>query len=181
MPDRNTDSSHDRPQIQILFVCLGNICRSPTAHAVFEHLASEAGLNVSVDSAGTGGWHIGDPPDSRSIAAGEARGYSFDGQSSRKVESMDFARFDYILAMDVQNLADLKQICPTHYTGHLGLLLDFAGLEKTSVPDPYYGGPDGFKTVLDLVEFACRGLIDTLKMKLSDAPKVDRSLLRDKD
>lgn len=147
----------------ILFVCLGNICRSPTAQAVFTRRASEAGLTVDIDSAGTGAWHAGEPPDPRSIEAGESRGYSFDGQYARKFEPLDFARFDYILAMDAKNLAALWAEAPKSWSGHLGLLLDFAGDTGTDVPDPYYGVPQGFDAVLDMIERASEGLISHIK------------------
>ncbi len=144
----------------VLFVCLGNICRSPSAQAVFEKLAAEAGLTgLDVDSAGTGGWHKGEPPDRRSRAAGESRGYRFDGQTARKIERSDFARFDYVIAMSSKNLAEISPKAPKNWGGHLGLFMDFAGSPDTDVPDPYYGGEQGFETVLDMVESASRGLI----------------------
>jgi protein-tyrosine phosphatase len=147
----------------VLFVCLGNICRSPTAQAVFAARAKSAALDLIVESAGTGAWHEGEPPDPRSIEAGRGRGYSFTGQTARKVEPLDFARFDYILAMDGQNLRELEALCPQSYGGHLGLFLDFAGKAGADVPDPYYGGERGFETVLDLIERASDGLLKTLK------------------
>ena len=148
----------------VLFVCLGNICRSPTAQAVFSRMAVEAGLtDIDIDSAGTGAWHTGEPPDIRSREAGMARGYDFTGQSARAVESLDFARFDYILAMDRKNLRALEDMTPKNWRGHLGLFLDFAGEENADVPDPYYGGPDGFENVLDLIERASGGLIAHIK------------------
>ena len=100
---------------KILFVCLGNICRSPTAEAVFKARAKAAGLQVYIDSAGTSGWHVNEPPDSRSIEVGEARGYSFAGQASRKVMRSDFGEFDYILGMDTSNMKDLVDMCPEKY------------------------------------------------------------------
>jgi len=147
----------------ILFVCLGNICRSPTAEAVFKARAAGNGLQLYVDSAGTSGWHAGEAPDHRAIEAGISRGYDFTGQASRMVERSDFASFDYILAMDRKNLRDLQALRPDGYGGELALFLDYApqtGL--TDVPDPYYGGGSGFDQVLDLIEAASDGLIAAL-------------------
>ncbi len=150
----------------VLFICLGNICRSPTAQAVFSARAKSSGLvNIIIESAGTGAWHAGEPPDPRSVEAGEARGYSFTGQTARKVEPLDFARFDYILAMDADNLRALQAMAPQNYGGHLGLFLDSANTKNADVPDPYYGGERGFEDVLDLIERASDGLIKTLKAR----------------
>jgi len=147
----------------VLFVCLGNICRSPTAEAVFRQRAFDAGLDVHIDSAGTGGWHKGDPPDARACDAGKRRGYDFTGQESRKIDKNDFVTFDLVLAMDRRNLSDLKSICPPQYQYKIKLFLDYAPRQNTrEVPDPYYGGPDGFDQVLDLVELASDGLIAAL-------------------
>ena len=132
----------------ILFVCLGNICRSPTAEAVFR--AKSKGQDILIDSAGTGAWHAGQGPDPRSRAEGERRGYSFEGQSARKVRVQDFYDFDFILAMDSSNLADLKSIQPSDGTAMLSLFRP----EGSDVPDPYYGGPNGFVHVVDLIENA---------------------------
>ncbi len=151
---------------KVLFVCLGNICRSPTAEAVFRARAAGAGLDIEIDSAGTGAWHTGESPDPRSMEAGEKRGYSFSGQSARAVNNTDFAIFDYILAMDGKNLAHLQDMCPPKFSGHLGLFLDFAKNSSVAeVPDPYYGGESGFEHVLDLIEAACDGLIKEIKDK----------------
>lgn len=155
----------------VLFVCLGNICRSPTAHGVFEGLVAQAGLaeQIAVDSAGTGAWHAGEPPDKRSQAAARARGYDLQHLRARQVLASDFERFDYILAMDAQNLRDLEAMRPASYHGELGLFLDYiakdSNLERseTEVPDPYYGGARGFEHVLDLVEQASKGLLERIK------------------
>ena len=144
----------------ILFVCLGNICRSPSAEAVFAHKAQAAGVDVKIDSAGTGAWHQGEPPDPRAQAAGQLRGYSFEGQSARAVHDDDFAAFDQIFAMDSRNYEDLMRRCPPQYQHKIRKLLDLtpdAGL--TDVPDPYYGGAKGFEHVLDLIEAASEALL----------------------
>ncbi len=146
----------------MLFVCLGNICRSPTAHGVFEELVRRRGLagSIRVDSCGTGAWHVGEPPDARATAEADKRGYDLSSLRARQVHPEDFRRFDYILAMDHTNLADLQGMCPADYDGHLGLFLGFAGQAgPDEVPDPYYGGREGFSHVLDLVEMASEGLL----------------------
>lgn len=159
----------------VLFVCLGNICRSPTAEGVFAALAKQRGLatSVAVDSCGTSAWHIGSAPDSRATAAAAVRGYDLSTLRGRQVEPVDFERYDYILAMDRNNLRDLQALCPDHYTGHLGLLLEFApGISERDVPDPYYGGDDGFTQVLDMVEAASLGLLQAIA---SETTRVDDS------
>ena len=151
----------------VLFICLGNICRSPTAEAVFKKRSTDAGLSIWCDSAGTGGYHIGEPPDSRSAKVGRARGYSFAGQSSRKIETADFEAFDLVLAMDKQNLLALQDICPAHFQHKLKLFLDYAPhTNADEVPDPYYGAAGGFDHVIDLVEMASEGLIRALKQEV---------------
>lgn len=147
---------------KVLFVCLGNICRSPTAHGVFQSMVDDRGLSnlIQVDSCGTGGWHVGEAPDRRARAKAAKRGYDLSSLRARQIQVADFARFDYILAMDSKNLAALQDMRPRTYAGHLGLLLDFAeNVELKEVPDPYYGGANGFNHVLDLVEWASEGLL----------------------
>jgi len=156
--------------MQILFVCLGNICRSPTAHGVFERKLEWAGLNhrISVDSAGTGAWHLGKAPDPRTQAAARARGYDLSHLRARQTDPSDFERFDYILAMDQDNLSELQMMMPEDYDGHLGLLLDFSDYAQVrEVPDPYYGEGGGFEQVLDLVEEASDGLLDEIQRRLA--------------
>lgn len=152
--------------INVLFVCLGNICRSPTAHGVFQHLVHDAGLNerIHIDSAGTGDWHIGRGPDDRSAAAALARGYDLSDLVARQVSGQDFNTYHYVLAMDRQNLKDLQAMKPAGYSGHLELFLKFAkSWDVDEVPDPYYGGAEGFQTVLDMVEEASRGLLQHIR------------------
>lgn len=152
--------------MKILFVCLGNICRSPSAEAVMRAIAAREApdLALEIDSAGTAGYHIGDAPDSRSQAAALRRGYDMAPLRARIVEAVDFERFDLILAMDTQNLEVLRKRAPPDYRERVRLFLEFApdcGLDE--VPDPYYGGPAGFEQVLDLVEEASRGLLTHLR------------------
>lgn len=149
-------------QARVLFVCLGNICRSPTAHGVFVSMLEQRQLTdrIVIDSCGTGAWHVGKAPDPRAMAAAARRGYDLSALRARQVSSTDFKRFDYILAMDQMNLQELRALCPADYAGHLGLFLPFAGNDLLEeVPDPYYGGRDGFNHVLDLVEQASEGLL----------------------
>jgi protein-tyrosine phosphatase len=149
------------PRVRVLMVCLGNICRSPSAHGVFEALVARAGLGdqIAVDSAGTGDWHIGASPDQRAQAAALKRGYDLSNQRARQVSDTDFERFDYLLAMDRTNLKDLRARCPQAHRNKLHLLLEFADTSHEAVPDPYYSGEEGFELVLDLVETACAGLL----------------------
>lgn len=150
-------------RIRILMVCLGNICRSPTAEAVLRHKLVAAGLqgHVEVDSAGTGGWHIGDPPDTRSQRHAARRGYDLATLRARRVSEDDFHRFDLILAMDHDNLSDLRRLAPDR-SYHAEVRL-FASIE---VPDPYSGGPEDFERVLDLVEAAADTWIEDLNRRL---------------
>lgn len=150
----------------VLFVCMGNICRSPTAEGVFRALvAREApGWAVHVDSAGTHAYHVGEPPDRRSVAAAAERGYDLSALRARQVVREDFARFDILLAMDGDNLARLHALAPAGFAERARLLLDFAPHQPVRhVPDPYYGGPHGFEHVLDLIEEASRGLLVALQ------------------
>ena len=154
--------------MKVLFVCLGNICRSPTAEAVFRTVLARAApeLSIEVDSAGTGDYHLGEPPDLRAQAAARRRGYDMSGLRARLIEASDFERFDLILAMDRANLADLQRRAPAPLRPRVKLLLEFASdLDETEVPDPYYGGATGFEQVLDLVEAAAHGLIVHLRAR----------------
>jgi protein-tyrosine phosphatase len=157
------------PDAAVLFVCLGNICRSPTAEGVFRAAVERAGLGqrIKADSAGLGDWHVGSPPDRRAIQAARRRGYDLTSLRGRQVEVADFRRFGWILAMDEGNMRALSDMQPPDFGGHLGLLLDFAPeLGLREVPDPYYGGPDGFDRVLDLVEASTTGLLARLQATL---------------
>ncbi|GAA5217831.1 low molecular weight protein-tyrosine-phosphatase [Corallincola platygyrae] len=147
----------------ILFVCMGNICRSPSAEAVFKAKAQALGIEVTSDSAGTIGYHQGTPPDPRASAAATLRGYSCEGFVARKVEAEDFEKFDLILAMDQQNLDDLIGRCPEQYQDKVQLMLSYGSSNIVEVPDPYYGGAKGFEVVLDLLEEACDGLLRQLQ------------------
>jgi len=154
--------------MKVLFVCLGNICRSPTAEAVVRALAAREWpeLGLEVDSAGTAGYHIGEPPDPRMRAAAARRGYDLTALRARIVEPSDFTRFDLILAMDRENLAVLRRRAPEETRERVHLFLEFAPHgELQEVPDPYYGGPNGFEEVLDLVEAAARELLNYLRQR----------------
>lgn len=151
---------------KLLMVCMGNICRSPMAQVVTQHMAEKAGLGrtIQVDSAGTHAGHLGEPPDPRGRAALSKRGYLLGKTRSRRVVESDFARYDLILAMDQENLNDLRRLCPGDHTHKLRLFLEFAqGKEVHEVPDPYYGNTQGFERVLDLCEAGARGLIVQLQ------------------
>ena len=150
----------------ILFVCMGNICRSPTAEGVFRSRAAAAGLGemLSIDSAGTHDYHIGSAPDARSAASAAKRGIDLSTQRARQVDAADFSNFDRIYAMDQDNLARLSAACPPEHRHKLGLFMQFASHSPSSVvPDPYYGNGDGFDRVLDYIEDASDGLIADLK------------------
>lgn len=152
--------------MKILFVCLGNICRSPTAEAVFRAVAAREApdMVLEVDSAGTAGYHVGELPDRRTRQAAARRGYDLSAQRARVIEASDFEQFDLILAMDRENLRALERRAPAHRRERLRLFLEFApeaGINE--VPDPYYGGANGFEDVLDLIEAASRGLVAHLR------------------
>lgn len=158
-----------KPYIRVLFVCAGNICRSPTAEGVFRHSVASAGLGqkVFLDSAGTHGYHVGHPPDRRAQLAAAQRGYDIAGLRARQVTGQDFIEFDYILAMDLDNLSHLKQVAPAQHHEKLALFMDYGSARQgEEVPDPYYGGAQGFELVLDMAEDAAQGLLQQIKTKL---------------
>ena len=150
--------------VRVLFVCMGNICRSPLAQGVFEDVLRREGLEgeVSVDSAGTGAWHVGSPPDERALSAASLRGVDISSQRARRIKPEDCQNFDYVLTMDEENYRAVAGLC--RGSAVVRPFLDFAtdSLE-TAVPDPYYGGPDGFEHVLDLVEEASEGLLEDIR------------------
>jgi len=155
--------------VRLLFVCMGNICRSPTAEAVMRDLVAREGLEgeIVIDSAGTGGWHVGSPPDERSTAAAKARGIVMEG-AARQVTAADFDDYDLLLAADRENVGALRALAPdAEVAAKIRLLREFdevsARAGDLAIPDPYYGGPSGFEDVLDLVDAACRGLLETLR------------------
>jgi protein-tyrosine phosphatase len=162
------------PAARVLFVCMGNICRSPTAEGVMRRLVDAAGLSdrIELDSAGTGGWHVGAAPDPRSVAAAAGRGIAIDG-AARKVRVADFADFDLIVALDRDNAQDLRRLAPdAEAAAKVRLLREFDPASRGAdldVPDPYYGGDDGFGRVLDLVDAACRGLLEDLRGRVGPA------------
>ncbi len=151
--------------VKILFVCMGNICRSPTAEGVFRHMAKQVDAEdeILIDSAGTHAYHVGNPPDGRAQGAALKRDIDLSGQRARRVSKDDFVEFDYVIAMDESNKDDLLSICPTGYEKRIHLFLDFAECDETEVPDPYYGQGRGFEIVLDLVENASNGLLKHIR------------------
>lgn len=156
----------DNPTVSVLFVCMGNICRSPTAEGVFRHKVVDAGLEdkIHIDSAGTIAYHIGHPPDQRAQKAALKRGIDLSTQRARKVTSDDFEEFDFVIAMDSDNHYELEAICPSGHEDRLHMFLKFAqNRSETDVPDPYYGGGNGFETVLNLIEDASDGLLKHLQ------------------
>lgn len=153
-------------KVRVLFICMGNICRSPLAHGLFLHRVREEGLadRVEVDSAGTHAYHVGEPPDRRSQETARRRGVDLSEQRARKVEVSDFEAYDYLLAMDRENLANLRAICPPALHPKVRLFMEFAPeLGVHEVPDPYYGGASGFERVYDLVEAATHGLLADIR------------------
>jgi protein-tyrosine phosphatase len=150
---------------RILFVCLGNICRSPTAEGVLRAIAAKEfpGLTLDVDSAGTADYHVGEPPDRRTVAAARRRGYDLAGLRARQVQPDDFSRFDYVLAMDRANLEGIERLRPKGSSARVSLFLEYApDASALEVPDPYHGGVEDFERVLDLCESAARGLLSRL-------------------
>jgi protein-tyrosine phosphatase len=152
--------------VRVLFVCMGNICRSPIAQGVFENVLRREGLEaeVFVDSAGTGAWHVGEPPDERAQRSASLRGLDLSSQRARRIAPDDCQNFDYILTMDEENYRAVAALC--RGSAVVRPFLDFATQSpETAVPDPYYGGPDGFERVLDLVEEASEGLLDDIRRR----------------
>lgn len=163
---QNERSGERDARVSVLFVCTGNICRSPTAEAVFRKLVEDAGMGqrILADSAGTHGYHVGEPPDPRAQAAGAARGYDLSGLRARKIERADFDRFDLIVAMDQDHQAILSRVAPPPGRGRLRLMMSYSHrFRERDVPDPYYGGSQDFERVLDMLEDATRGLLDSLR------------------
>ncbi|WP_436323205.1 low molecular weight protein-tyrosine-phosphatase [Vibrio cidicii] len=148
---------------KLLIVCMGNICRSPTAEAVLSTKAMNLGMEVEIDSAGTIDYHSGSQPDHRSRRAGEKRGYSFQGIRARQVRGEDFAYFDLVFAADKANLNDLLAICPAQYQHKISLFLSHCSCEHDEIPDPHYGGDAGFEQVLDLIEQAADAILEKCK------------------
>jgi protein-tyrosine phosphatase len=144
--------------VKVLFVCTGNICRSPTAEGVLKEMARKSGVQLHVESRGTHDYHVGEPPDDRAQRHAKGRGYDLSAQRARHISKRDFEEFDLVLAMDRGHLRILQRLCPPQHAGKLRLFL-----QQTDVPDPYYGGPEGFEQVLDLVEAACRGLLEEMR------------------
>ncbi len=158
-------------QIKVLFVCTGNICRSPTAEGVFKRFVAEGGLEerIASDSAGTHSYHVGEPPDPRTQQAASRRGYDLSALRARQVSRNDFSEFDYVLAMDQANLLALQRICPPQHSNRLKLFMEFSrDAAMREVPDPYYGGTQGFERVLDLVEQTSKQLLEHLRDRKDD-------------
>lgn len=155
--------------IKVLFVCMGNICRSPTAHGVFRQMVDDKGLSkqIGVDSAGTHAYHVGKQPDKRSIQAAIARGIDLSDLTARQLDDYDFEEFDYLLVADSDNYHLTREACPIEHRHKIKYMLDFATHSSVKeVPDPYYGRGDGFSRVLDLLEDACEGLLNELEKEI---------------
>jgi len=155
-------------KVSVLFVCMGNICRSPTAEGIFRHIINEKNIadDFITDSAGTHAYHVGEPPDSRAQETAQSRGIDLSDLKGRRVSEEDFDKFDYVLAMDKDNYAVLQDMCPSSKKHQLKLFLDFArDLGFDEVPDPYYGGTKGFEKVFDMLENASHGLIEHIQSK----------------
>lgn len=153
---------------RVLFVCMGNICRSPTAQGIFRNLLQREGLEavIEIDSAGTHGYHIGEPPDRRAQEAAARRGIDLSDLRARRVETGDFSYYDYVLAMDQENYHSLSRMCPPGFKRRLMLFMDFApNLRTREVPDPYYGAAAGFERVVDMVEAAADGLLADIRSR----------------
>lgn len=169
MSPRPKEGREGKEGVRVLFVCMGNICRSPLAEGVFKRRVAEAGLSrqIASDSAGTHGYHVGEAPDARAQRAAQRRGYDISGLRARQVTHRDFGEFDYVLAMDETNRRLLARLCPEGQTHKLKLFMQFHAHAVTrEVPDPYYGGEQGFERVLDLVEEAAQGLLSHLLAQL---------------
>lgn len=154
--------------VKVLFVCMGNICRSPTAQGVFEHLVEQHGLDshIEIDSAGTHAYHVGEPPDRRAQKTALNRGVDLSAQKARRVQVEDFDYFDYVVAMDSDNYANLVEICPAAQQEKVRLFLEYSDhFDERDVPDPYYGAARGFERVLDMIESASAGLLDEIKVR----------------
>jgi protein-tyrosine phosphatase len=154
----------EKEEVSVLFVCMANICRSPTAEGVFRHVVNEAGLaeRFEIDSAGTHAYHTGEPPDRRAVAAAEKRGVSLKDIAARRVADIDFEQFDYVIAMDEDNQQRLLDQSPQEHQSKIHLFLSFSADDEIEVPDPYYGGAKGFERVLDLIEKASKDLLKSI-------------------
>ena len=150
---------------RVLFVCMGNICRSPLAEAALRTQAAAARIEVEVDSAGTHDYHVGEGADPRAAEAGRLRGYDVAGHRARQVAVEDFGRFDYLLAMDAANLSRLRRLAPAGHRATVSLLLDYGSTGVREVPDPYFGGATGFEHALDLIDSAVAGLLEELRRR----------------
>ena len=175
---RRTSTAHTPVQSAVLFVCMGNICRSPTAEGVFRARVERAGLSdrLLIESAGIGDWHVGQPPDERAMLHARRRGYDLSRLRARQVTREDFDRFGWIFAMDLRNLRDLQALKPADYSGYLGLFLDLVpDLGVREVPDPYFGGAHGFERVLELTERASDELLARIMQHVPDAMRASDS------